>query len=228
MSIDNSSFDEKAASWWDETGPFKMLHRINPVRLDFILKYAQTLVKKRVLDVGCGGGIFAEAAARQGAYVLGLDTSEASIEVAKLHAIKSDVSVDYKVCDLAKLSKKVAKFDLITCLEMLEHVEDPQAIIALMSHYLQEDGYIVVSTIHRSIISYLKLIVAAEYLLDWIPKGTHQYDYFIKPSELVAYGRRAQLEMVDIVGVDFVHESQSFVCTDQVSANYMAVFKKLS
>ena len=160
--------------------------------------------------------------------MLGLDTSEASIEVAKLHAIKSDVSVDYKVCDLAKLSKKVAKFDLITCLEMLEHVEDPQAIIALMSHYLQEDGYIVVSTIHRSIISYLKLIVAAEYLLDWIPKGTHQYDYFIKPSELVAYGRRAQLEMVDIVGVDFVHESQSFVCTDQVSANYMAVFKKLS
>ena len=228
MSIDNSSFDEKAASWWDETGPFKMLHRINPVRLDFVLKYMNSLMGRRVLDIGCGGGIFAEAAAKRGAHVLGLDTSMASIEVAKLHAVKSGVDVDYRVCALEKLSKKMAKFDLITCLEMLEHVSDPQAIINLMGQYLQEDGFIVVSTIHRTIESYLKLIIAAEYLLDWIPPGTHQYEHFIKPSELVAYGRGAHLELVDIVGVDFVHESQTFVCTDQVSANYMAVFRKLS
>ncbi len=226
MSIDNSSFDEKAASWWDETGPFKMLHRLNPVRVAYVTQHVAQLEGKRVLDVGCGGGIFAESMAKLGAQVVGVDTSKASIEVAKLHAIKSGLHVDYRASDLALLSKETDTFAMISCLEMLEHVDDPGAIMALMSSLLVQNGYLVVSTIHRTIVSYLKLIVAAEYLLDWIPPGTHQYAHFIKPSELVRFARQNKLQLVDLVGVDFIHQSQSFVCSDDVSANYMAVFRK--
>lgn len=226
MSIDNSSFDEKAASWWDETGPFKMLHRLNPVRVAYVTQHVAQLEGQRVLDVGCGGGIFAESMAKLGAQVVGVDTSKASIEVAKLHAIKSGLHVDYRASDLALLSKETDTFAMISCLEMLEHVDDPGAIMALMSSLLVQNGYLVVSTIHRTIVSYLKLIVAAEYLLDWIPPGTHQYEHFIKPSELVRFARQNKLQLVDLVGVDFIHQSQSFVCSDDVSANYMAVFRK--
>ena len=226
MVLDNSSFDDQAAFWWDEEGPFKMLHKLNIVRCDFLSHYVPDLTNLRVLDVGCGGGIFSESMASQRAKVSAIDTSRDSIEVAKLHAAQSGLTIDYQNIALSSLSKRKKKFELITCMEMLEHVESPEVIINDMAFFLQSDGYLLVSTIHRNVWSYLKLIVAAEYLLGWIPTGTHDYAHFIKPSELIRFCESQKLSLVALSGVDFVHDTQSFCMTDDVSSNYMALFRK--
>ena len=224
MAEDNI-FDEHAPYWWDASGPFQMLHRMNPVRLQFLTDALNDVNGLRILDVGCGGGIFCEALAARGAKVTGIDVSEQSIAVAREHAESMGLDIDYRVMEVESLPDNES-YDVVTCLEMLEHVTMPQNLIASMVRKLLPGGYFMASTIHRNFFSYFKLIVAAEYLLGFLPKGTHAYDAFIKPSELVAYCRHEDLTLVKLSGMDFIHADQSFRCSDDVSSNYMAIFQK--
>ena len=220
-------FDDLAAKWWDPDGEFKPLHQINPLRVGFINERAN-LEGIKVLDVGCGGGILAEALSKLGAKVTGIDASEQTIGVAQNHsnAIGSDVSYYQTTIDEFIANKPEEKFDVITCLEMLEHVPSPGEIIKTCSTILKNDGDIFFSTINRNPRSYLFAIVGAEYILNLLPKGTHDYQKFIKPSELAKWIRDARLSQIETIGLSYNPITDNYWLGKDIQVNYMVHAKK--
>jgi 2-polyprenyl-6-hydroxyphenyl methylase/3-demethylubiquinone-9 3-methyltransferase len=197
-------FAKLAARWWDPSGEMAPLHVINPVRLRYIDQAAGGLAGKSIVDVGCGGGILTEALARAGARVLGVDMAEASIDVAREHAQEHHVSADYRVVAAETLAaERPASFDVVCCLEMLEHVPDPAQTVDACARLVRPEGTVVFSTINRNAKSYALMIVAAEYVLRLLPRGTHDYGKFIRPSELDRWARAASLETVEVSGLQY-------------------------
>ncbi|WP_334015903.1 bifunctional 2-polyprenyl-6-hydroxyphenol methylase/3-demethylubiquinol 3-O-methyltransferase UbiG [Alteromonas sp. S167] len=218
-----SKFSELASRWWDPEGEFKPLHLINPLRLDFINQHSGGLFEKKVLDIGCGGGILAESMAKAGAKVTGLDMAEASLEVAKLHGLESGVKVEY-VCVTAEefAAQHKGSFDVVTCMEMLEHVPDPASVVRACAELVKPGGHVFFSTLNRNIKSYLMGIVGAEYVLKLVPKGTHDHSKFIKPSELMAMTDQAGLLPRDMTGLHMDPISQGFyLSSSNVDVNYL-------
>jgi 2-polyprenyl-6-hydroxyphenyl methylase/3-demethylubiquinone-9 3-methyltransferase len=221
-----AKFDGAAPRWWDPDGEFRPLHDLNPARLDYIDARAG-IAGKRVLDVGCGGGLLSEGMARRGAQVTGIDLAPGAIEVARLHALEAGITVDYRLIPVETLAASEAgAYDLVTCLEMLEHVPDPAAILAGIARLVRPGGDVVCSTINRNPKSFALAIVGAEYLFGLLPKGTHQYARLIRPSELARWAREASLETVDLAGLEYNPATRKArVCAD-TSVNYLAHFRR--
>ena len=222
-----NKFDELAAKWWDMEGEFKPLHQINPLRVGFI-KDRSILEGKKILDVGCGGGILAEALSELGANVTGIDASENTIGVAKSHSksISSNVRFIQNTIEEFMASNPEEKFDVITCLEMLEHVPSPGEIIKNCSDILNKDGDIFFSTINRNPRSYLFAVIGAEYILNLLPKGTHDYEKFIKPSELAKWIREAGLNSEETIGLSYNPITDNYWLGKDIQVNYMVHAKK--
>lgn len=219
-------FGSKAERWWDPQGEFKTLHQINPLRLQFILQHAQ-LHERKVVDVGCGGGILTEALANAGADALGIDLSEELVDVAELHGLESGSRAHYQKISSESLAAQCPEqFDHVTCMELLEHVPDPAAIVAACATLAKTDGLVFFSTLNRVPKAYLLAIVGAEHLLNLVPKGTHDYSAFIKPAELSRFARRSGLELVDMTGIEFNPLSREFYLSKNIDVNYLAAFKK--
>lgn len=198
-----SKFEQLASRWWDPNSEFKPLHQINPLRLDYIDARA-ALSGKAVLDVGCGGGILSESMAARGAHVTGIDMGEAPLEVARLHLLESGQEVEYRRIPVEELANEMpGQFDVVTCMEMLEHVPDPASVIAACAKLVKPGGQVFFSTLNRNPKSYLFAIVGAEYVLRMLPKGTHDFAKFIRPSELTRWAREAALETADITGLTY-------------------------
>ena len=214
-------FDAAASRWWDPDGEFRPLHDLNPARLDYIEARAG-LGGRRVLDVGCGGGLLAEGMARRGARVTGIDLSPGALEVARLHALDGGVSVDYRQVAAEELADTDhGTFDLVTCLEMLEHVPDPGQVIQAIARLVRPGGDVVCSTINRNPKAFALAIVGAEYLLRLLPAGTHQYARLIKPSELARWGRDAGLTVVDLAGLEYDPLARKARVSADTSVNYL-------
>jgi len=216
-----NKFSELAHKWWDKTSEFKPLHDINPLRLNYI-DQAVSLSGKTVLDVGCGGGILSESMAQKGAVVTGIDLGEKALKVAQLHSLESDVSVDYRLITVEQLAIEVPNsFDVVTCLEMLEHVPDPASVVRSCAHLVKPGGHVFFSTINRNPKAYLFAVVGAEYVLNMLPRGTHDYAKFIKPSELVAWVRYSDLSLKHQIGMSYNPITKHYWMGNDVSVNYM-------
>ena len=219
-------FDKIAKQWWDLEGEMKPLHQMNPIRLSYIQKHTP-LAQKKVLDIGCGGGILSESLARAGTQQTSIDKSEALLAIAKQHAIDEGLQIDYQNITAERLAQEQASsFDIITCMEMLEHVPNPESIIQACSKLLKPGGTAFFSTINRHPKAYLFAILGAEYLLNLLPKGTHQYQYFIKPSELADWARTRHFSLEDLTGMQYQPITQQFSLTRDVKVNYLACFKR--
>ena len=220
-------FDEIANYWWDEEGDFKPLHQINPLRVNFI-KERINLRGKKVLDVGCGGGILSESLASLGAEVTAIDASEKTINIAKAHAkkVKSQVTYLHTTTEDMLSNKSNQKFDVITCLEMLEHVPDPSQTINEFSSLLSPKGNIFISTINRNPRSYLFAVIGAEYILNLLPRGTHDYSKFIKPSEISRWIRSSNLVLKETTGLSYNPITDTYWLGKDVGVNYMMYIKK--
>ena len=216
-----ANFDALAARWWDPQGEMQALHVINPPRVRYIARCADGLRGKRAVDVGCGGGLLAEALAREGAQVLGVDMAADVLAVARAHAQQSGVSVDYRQIAAEPLAaEQPGRYDLVCCLEMLEHVPDPASVVAACARLVRPGGDVVFSTIHRNPKSFALMIVGAEYLLNLVPRGTHQYEKFIRPSELEAWARAAGLELQGMKGLRYNPLLRAATLSDDVDVNY--------
>lgn len=219
-------FGSMAERWWDPHGEFKTLHDINPLRIRFIRSYAD-LVGKRIVDVGCGGGILTEGLAKEGADALGIDLSEELIDIADLHGLESGVQAHYqKISAEALAEQQPESFDHVTCMEMLEHVPEPGSIIKACARLVKPGGMVFFSTLNRKPKAYLLAIVAAEHLLKMLPKGTHDYKTFIKPSELSQSARDAGLELQGMVGIEYNPFSKRFSLGKDIDVNYIAAYKR--
>ena len=221
-----AKFEELASRWWDPHSEFKPLHDINPLRVDYIDRHAG-LAGKRVLDVGCGGGILSEAMAQRGAQVTGIDMGEAPLSVARLHQYESGVEVDYLHATAEQLAaEQPASYDVVTCLEMLEHVPDPGSVIRACSQLVKPGGQVCFSTLNRNPKSYLLAIIGAEYLLRMLPRGTHDYRKFIRPSELDEWARQADLDLADLTGMSYNPLSGEYRLGHDVDVNYLATYTR--
>jgi 2-polyprenyl-6-hydroxyphenyl methylase/3-demethylubiquinone-9 3-methyltransferase len=219
-------FGALAHRWWDPQGDMRPLHEINPLRLDWIDRLA-ALAGKRVLDVGCGGGILAEAMAQRGARVTGIDLSSKPLRVAQLHALESGVAVDYREASAEALAAEApAAFEVVTCMEMLEHVPDPSSAVSACGALASPGGWVFFSTINRNPKSFLFAIVGAEYVLRLLPSGTHEYAKFIRPSELAAMARQAGLEVVEILGLTYNPLTRRFALGRDTGVNYLVACRK--
>jgi 2-polyprenyl-6-hydroxyphenyl methylase/3-demethylubiquinone-9 3-methyltransferase len=219
-------FEALAARFWDAQGEFRPLHLLNPVRTEFIARHA-TLAAARILDVGCGGGLLAESLARAGAEVTAIDLAPGMIEVARLHAAESALEIDYRVAAAEELlAGGTAGFDVITCMEMLEHVPDPAASVKALAALVKPGGDVIVSTINRNPLAFAVAIVGAEYIARVLPRGTHEYLKFIRPSELARWGREAQLELRDLTGIAYNPFTRSFRLSPNTDVNYLAHFSR--
>ncbi|WP_019939496.1 bifunctional 2-polyprenyl-6-hydroxyphenol methylase/3-demethylubiquinol 3-O-methyltransferase UbiG [Bordetella sp. FB-8] len=220
-------FSALASRWWDPESEFKPLHAINPLRLDWIRERLGSLAGRRILDVGCGGGILSESMARAGAEVTGIDLAERSLKIAKLHGLESGIKVDYRNVPVEQLAaEQPASFDVITCMEMLEHVPDPGSIVHACAQLAKPGGWVFFSTLNRNPKSFLFAIVGAEYLLKLLPRGTHSYASFIKPSELAAYTRKADLTTVELKGMEYNPLTQVYTLSGNTSVNYLVATRK--
>ena len=216
-----NKFSELAHKWWDKTSEFKPLHDINPLRLNYIDK-AISIKNKTVLDVGCGGGILSESMAERGATVTGIDLGEKALKVAQLHSLDSGVAVDYQLISVEDLAEKQpASFDVVTCLEMLEHVPNPASVVAACAKLVKPGGHVFFSTINRNPKAYLFAVIGAEYVLNMLPRGTHDYAKFIKPSELASYVRAAGLSLIGQIGMSYNPITKNYWLDSDVSVNYM-------
>lgn len=214
-------FASLAHRWWDKTSEFKPLHAINPLRLKFIDDLVG-LDGKRVLDVGCGGGILSESMAEKGADVTGIDLGDKALKVAKLHQLESGSKVDYRLVSVEDLAKEQpASFDVVTCMEMLEHVPDPEAIVRACAQLVKPGGSVFFSTINRNPKSYLFAVIGAEYILNMMPKGTHEYQKFIKPSELSSWASYVGLNVGQLKGMGYNPLIDHYSLGDNVSVNYL-------
>ena len=221
-----AKFEKLAARWWDPESEFKPLHDINPLRLDYIDRLAG-LQGKRVLDVGCGGGLLTEGMAARGADVTGIDMGNAPLTVARLHQHESGLDIDYRQATAEQLaSEEPGGFDIVTCLEMLEHTPDPAAVITACARLIREDGYIFLSTINRNPKSWLFAVIGAEYVLNLLPRGTHEYAKFIRPSEMEAWSRAAGLSLEDLSGMSYNPLTREYRLGSDVSVNYLACFRR--
>lgn len=222
-----AKFEELASRWWDRESEFKPLHDINPLRVDFIDRIA-SLNGKTVLDVGCGGGILSEAMAHRGAAVTGIDMGEAPLKVAKLHGLESGVNVSYRQVTVEQLaSEQPQSFDIVTCMEMMEHVPDPSSIVDACSQLVKPGGNVFFSTLNRNPKSYMMAIVGAEHLLKLVPKGTHDFKKFIRPSELASWIRQSGLQSEKITGLTYNPLSKAYKLNDRdVDVNYMVATRK--
>jgi 2-polyprenyl-6-hydroxyphenyl methylase/3-demethylubiquinone-9 3-methyltransferase len=219
-------FEKLASRWWDPNSEFKPLHDINPLRLGYIDELAP-LNDLRVLDVGCGGGLLAEGMAARGARVTGIDMGTTPLGVARLHQHESGLDIDYRQTTAEQLaSDEPGSFDVVTCLEMLEHVPDPAATIAACATLLRDDGRVFLSTINRNPKAYLFAVIGAEYLLRLLPRGTHDYARFIRPSEMERWARAAGLRLVDLRGMSYNPLTREYRLGTDVSVNYLACFEK--
>ncbi len=217
-----AKFDALAARFWDSHGDFRPLHLLNPVRLQFIASRA-ALAGRRVLDVGCGGGLLSEALARAGAEVTGIDLAPAMIEVARLHAAESGLAVGYRVASAEELAEQhPGYFHVLTCMEMLEHVPEPAGMLATLARLLAPGGALFVSTLNRNLKSFLLAIVGAEYVLRLLPPGTHEYERLIRPAELARWGRAAGLTLAELAGIEFNPLTGHVALSADVSVNYLA------
>jgi 2-polyprenyl-6-hydroxyphenyl methylase/3-demethylubiquinone-9 3-methyltransferase len=225
-SAELAKFEAMAQRWWDPMGEFRPLHDLNPVRIDFI-KTRAGLAGRRVLDVGCGGGLVSEAMARHGAQVSGIDLAEGPLAVARLHAMETGVAVDYRLQSAEQAAAELpGSFDLVTCLEMLEHVPLPSSVVSALAKLVRPGGDVICSTINRGPKAFAMAIVGAEYVLRLLPAGTHVYARFIKPSELARYARVAGLELVELAGIAYDPFGRSARITADTSVNYLAHFRR--
>lgn len=217
-----SKFSRLAAHWWDPEGEFKTLHDINPLRLDYIEQGVKGLANKTVLDVGCGGGLLSEGMAQHHALVMGIDMSEASLQVAKLHLYESGLKVEYHHRSVEQLAaERPASFDVVTCMEMLEHVPNPMSVINACHHLVKPEGHVFFSTLNRNLKSYLLAIIGAEYVLGMLPKGTHEYAKFIRPAELAQWTRSAGLKIQNITGLSYHPFFRNYSLGRDISVNYL-------
>ena len=217
-----AKFEELASRWWDPHSEFKPLHDINPLRLHYIDSRA-SLAGKRVVDVGCGGGILAESMALRGASVTGIDAGAAPLSVARLHLLESGAEVDYRQITAEQLAdQQPTSFDIVTCMEMLEHVPDPASVVAACARLVKPGGQAFFSTINRTPKAYLLAILGAEYLLQLLPKGTHDYGKFIRPSELARWARATGLEVRDLTGMTYNPLTRTYSLGNDIDVNYLA------
>ena len=229
MNVDQSEIDKFSAlahRWWDPESEFKPLHAINPLRLSWMKSFVD-LNGKKVLDVGCGGGILTESIAQSGADTCGIDLSQKALKVAELHALEVGATLTYRSIAVEALAEEQPEqYDVVTCMEMLEHVPDPASVVRACAKLCKPGGTLFFSTLNRSPKSYLFAIIGAEYLLRLLPKGTHEYAKFIKPSELVGFTRQAALEMIGMKGLSYNPLSQVYSLSNDVDVNYMIAVRK--
>lgn len=220
-------FSALASRWWDPESEFKPLHAINPLRLGWIQEHSGMLNAKKVVDVGCGGGILAESMAVAGAQVTGIDLAEKSLKVAKLHGLESGVAVDYKAISAEQFAEEQpSQFDIVTCMEMLEHVPDPASIIQACAKLVKPGGWVFFSTLNRNPKSFLFAIIGAEYLLRLLPRGTHSYENFIKPSELASAARQARLNTLQLAGMEYNPITDRYKLSGDTSVNYLLATRR--
>lgn len=220
-------FSALASRWWDPESEFKPLHAINPLRLGWIRQHAGALAGKKVLDVGCGGGILSESMAVEGATVTGIDLADKSLKVARLHGLESGVKVDYRLISAEDMAEAhPGEFDVVTCMEMLEHVPDPGSIVQACAQLVKPGGSVFFSTINRNPKSFLFAILGAEYLLRLLPRGTHNFESFIKPSELAGAVRRAGLSAKAFAGMEYNPITQTYSLSGDTSVNYLLATRK--
>jgi 2-polyprenyl-6-hydroxyphenyl methylase/3-demethylubiquinone-9 3-methyltransferase len=221
-------FSQLAHRWWDTNSEFKPLHDINPLRLEWIAGLAGGLQGKRVVDVGCGGGILSESMALRGARVTGIDLAEKPLKVAKLHRLESGVEVDYRLVAVEDLAAaEPESFDVVTCMEMLEHVPDPVSVMTACAGLVKPDGWVFFSTLNRNPKSYLFAIIGAEYLLNMLPKGTHDWSRFIKPHELAAYARQAGLDSIELMGMTYNPLTKVYRLERDTDVNYLLACRRV-
>jgi 2-polyprenyl-6-hydroxyphenyl methylase/3-demethylubiquinone-9 3-methyltransferase len=223
-----AKFSELAHKWWDPESEFRPLHQINPLRLGWIEQCAGPLDGRRIVDIGCGGGILSEAMARKGAQVLGADLAERSLKVAQLHAMEAGIdNVRYREVAAEVLAdEQPGQFDIVTCMEMVEHVPDPAAIVAACAKMVKPGGWVFLSTLNRNPKSFLFAIVGAEYLLRLLPAGTHEYAKFIRPSELATWSRSAGLDLLHTRGMEYNPLTKRYWLSDDTSVNYLLACRK--
>jgi 2-polyprenyl-6-hydroxyphenyl methylase/3-demethylubiquinone-9 3-methyltransferase len=228
-----AKFEQIASQWWDLTGDFKPLHQINPLRVQFICQHVSEcfdngLFDKQVLDVGCGGGILTESLAKLGANVTGIDMGTEPLNVAKLHALETKLDINYeKITAEEKSYNNKEAFDVVTCMEMLEHVPDPASVIKACADTVKPGGLVFFSTLNKSIKSYLLAIVAAEKLLKLVPSGTHDHDKFIRPSQLISWAENNGLKCIDACGIHYNPLTENHKLTSSLDVNYLLCFKKI-
>ncbi len=221
-----AKFDALASRWWDPHGEFRPLHEINPLRLDWIRRHVE-LAGSRGIDIGCGGGILAEAMANAGADMTGIDMAEGPLAVARLHQLESGVEVDYRQATAEELASEApGTFDIVTCLEMLEHVPDPARVVLACAELVRPGGDVFFSTINRNPKSFLFAIVGAEYVLQLLPKGTHEYGKFIRPSELDTWARRSGLELEASTGMHYNPLTRDYSLGPDLDVNYLMHYKR--
>lgn len=222
-----AKFSALASQWWDPNGKFRPLHDINPLRLKLIDDSAGGLKGKRAIDIGCGGGLVSEGMARMGAQVVGIDMAGKALSVAKLHALESSISVDYRESTAEDIAAQLpGQFDIVTCLEMLEHVPDPRSVVAACAALAKPGGWLFFSTISRTPKAYALTVIGAEYIMGLLPKGTHDYAKFLKPSELVGFAEAAGLTLTDLKGMDYNPFSHVAKWKTDTTVNYLIACRK--
>ncbi len=225
-------FEKIADQWWNPSGDFKPLHELTPTRLEYIIKLTKNHFKLdsinnlKTLDIGCGGGLISEPLARLKAKVTGIDASEININIAKNHAIESNLEIDYRATLAEDLEKTQEKYDLILALEIIEHIENIEFFVETCCKLLEPNGLLIFSTINQTIKSFLESIVAAEYILRWVPKGTHQWSKFVKPSQINKYANKQNMQLIEMKGLSYSPISRNWSLTEDLSNNYFISFSK--
>ncbi len=224
--LEIDKFSQLAHKWWDMESEFKPLHDINPLRLEYIDSFAG-IAERRVVDVGCGGGILAESMAVKGAIVTGIDLAKKSLKVAQLHSLESGVQVNYRCVAVETLAEEVPEsYDVVTCMEMLEHVPDPESVVRSCARLVKPGGWVFFSTLNRNARAYLLAVVGAEYVLNMLPRGTHDYARFLKPSELSRMARHAGLEICDVRGMSYNPVTRIYALGEDTQVNYLMATRR--